>query len=105
MGGGHRFFWTNIFLFCRVFYFRDRCRALPWLSFERQFPISLCSDWLLRFLATLAHFAFHLPARLPLFSARWQPGWMGPRRNQSGDRHVPRRSLAWRGLDLCSLGA
>ncbi len=104
LDGRYRLRGANLFRFRRLFDLRDRRGALSRLSLEGQLQISLCRHRLFGFLATLAHFAFHLPARLPLFSSRRQPGWMGPRRNQSRDCHVPRRPLAWRGLDICRLG-
>src|SRR5207248_9290650 len=57
-----------------------------------------------RFLATLSHLTFHLSARLPLYSARRQPGGMDAGRDQPCHCYVPGRSLAWRCLDVCRLG-
>src|SRR4029434_3311166 len=57
-----------------------------------------------RLLAALAHFAFHIFARLPLHSARRQSGPAGARGFKSGHRHVPGRSLARRSLDVRRLG-
>src|SRR5207248_7561069 len=74
-------------------------------SFKGQLSISLRCNRFLGFLAALAHFALHLPARLPLYSARRQSGPAVPRRAQSCYCHVPGRTLARRGLDVRRLGS
>src|SRR4029450_9854448 len=94
----------NLFRFRRLFDLRHRRCVNARLSFERQFPFSICRDWFLGFLAALAHFAFHFSARLSLHSARRQSGSALSRRAQSGHCHVSRRSLARRGMDFRRVG-
>src|SRR5438876_15706 len=67
-------------------------------------PIVRAGDFLLRFLPPLAYLAFHILARLPLYSSWRQPGSSGACGHESGHRHVSRRPLARRGLDICRLG-
>src|ERR1051325_3739091 len=59
----------------------------------------------LGFLASLAHLAFNFFARLSLHSAGRKSGPPVSHGTQSRDRDVSRRSLAWRGVDVCRLGS
>ena len=102
--GRNRFCRPDLFRFRRLFDLRDRRGLSARLSSKGQFPFSICRDRLLGFLAALAHLAFHFSARLPLHSARRKSGPAVSCRAQSRHRHVPRRPLAWRGLDVCRLG-
>src|SRR5207245_3758384 len=94
---------TNLFLFRRLFDLRHRRCFDSWFSFEGQLPFSLRRDRFLRFLAALAHFAFHFSARLSLHSTRRQSGPSISSRVKSRHCHVSRWALAGRGLDVCRL--
>ena len=95
---------SNIFRFRRLFHYCDWRRVDARFSSQGQFSFSLRCNRVLRFLAALAHFAFNVSARLPLHSARGQSGPSFPHGAQSCHRHVSRRSLARRGLDVCRMG-
>ncbi len=96
---------ADLFRFRRLLDLRHRRRALSRISSQGQFPVSLRRDRVLGFLAALAHFAFHLSARLSLHSARRQPRRRAPRDDQPRDRDVHRRPLARRRVDFCRLGS
>ncbi len=82
---------------------RRRC-ALPRIRVAGQLPDALRGDRLLRFLASLAHLAVDLAARLPLHPARRQSRDGAAHLRQPDADDAARRALARRQLDLRGLG-
>ncbi len=82
----------------------DRRLAVSRLLAAGQFPLPVCCDRLLRFLAALAHLPVDLAARLSVHSPRRQPQRPLADLPQSDDHHAARRAVARSQLDLRCLG-
>ncbi len=82
----------------------DRHGALPRLRAAGQLPHAVRGDRLLGLLASLAHVAVDVAARLPVHPARRQPRHRGAHLRQPDADDAARRPLARRELDLRGLG-
>jgi D-alanyl-lipoteichoic acid acyltransferase DltB (MBOAT superfamily) len=91
-GSGVMAFAGQIFFdFRGLLHLCHRRRVVPGFHLKDNFRFPYAAIGFFRFLAALAYFAFHILARLPLYSARRQSGPSRARRDQSGRGHVSRR--------------
>src|SRR5581483_4755261 len=83
---------------------RDRRRAAPRLRVPAELRVPVHRGVAAGLLATLAHDAVALAARLPLHPARRQPQGTAPDLPQPDADDAARRPLARRGVDVRDLG-
>ncbi len=94
----------NLFRLQRLLGHGDRPRADARFRLREEFRFTLPRGIDHRFLAALAHLAFHLAARVSLHSARRKSAWPCAHLRQPHLHHVARRALARRVVEFRHLG-
>src|SRR5436305_10823083 len=104
MEGRIRLHAAAVFRFFRLFGYGGGPVAPLWHTTAVQLCLALSGNEYHRFLATLAHDAVALPARLPLHPLRRQPLWQDAALCQSDADDAVRRIMARGQLDICGVG-
>ena len=104
VGRHARFFRADLLRLRRLLHNRDRRGDVPGLRDARQLPLPVRGRGLFRFLATLAHHAVGVAARLRLHPARRQPARRGAHLLRADGDDAARRPVARRELDVRGLG-